>query len=69
MLPDIHDYSGIRMFANNEAKSFNLHKVTNFGGGRFQTKHPCIFIHIRYNGELSRIEIVKPGGTKFYINP
>lgn len=64
---DIHNYDEIIKFAKKEACDFKLPK--NFAGGRFQTRHSFIFIHIRSNGELGRIEISKPGGSKFYLNP
>lgn len=68
-LPDIHDYEAIREFAKKEVENFNLHKITNFAGGRFQTNHPNIFLHIRYNGKLAKIEINKEGGSLFYMHP
>lgn len=68
-LPDIHNYEEIRKFAKEQVKTFDLHKKTDFAGGRFQTIHPNIFLHIRHNGALGRIEIEKRGGSKFYLNP
>lgn len=67
MLVDIHDYNAVIEFAENEAKNFKIPK--NFAGGRFQTTHNYIFIHIKSDGKLGKIEINKPGGSKFYLNP
>ena len=67
MYLDIHDYDKVIEFAKKQAANFQ--KPKNFAGGRFQTTHAFIFIHVDFNGKLRRIEINKPGGSKFYLNP
>lgn len=67
---DLGNYDEIIRFANEQVKNFNLHKKTKkFGGGRFQTVNKYIFIHVKYDGTLGKIEIEKPGGTRFFLNP
>ena len=66
-LIDIHDYNQVIEFAKDQARNFKVPKC--FAGGRFQTGHDRIFIHVDYKGILKKIEIDKPGGSKFYLNP
>ena len=66
-LPEINNYDDVIRFARQTAQGFYLH--SKFGGGRFQTRHPLIYIHVHADGTLRKIEIDKPGGTKFYLNP
>ena len=66
-LPDIHSYDDIIIFAKSQMKNFK--KPKHYAGGRHQTKHQNIFLHIRHDGTLARIEINKDGGSKFYLNP
>ena len=65
MTIDIHNMSQIRNFAIEEAMNFK--KPEYFCGGRFQTKHENIFLHINAEGNLSKIEINKKGGTIMYL--
>ncbi|MFB5622735.1 MAG: hypothetical protein ACE5RH_01955 [Nitrosarchaeum sp.] len=64
---DIHNYEAVIEYANKQARNFK--KPKNFCGGRFQTEHDNIFLHINSKGELSKIEISKEGGSKFYLTP
>lgn len=65
---DVGDYPAVISFAKAEADHF-VCPSSKFAGGRFQTQHPCIFIHVKGDGVLGKIEICKPGGSKFYLNP
>ena len=38
-----------------------------FCGGRFQTPIPYVFAHIDVDGKLKKIEVDKPGGTRFFL--
>ena len=38
-----------------------------FCGGRFQTPIPYVYAHVDINGKLKKIEIEKPGGTRFFL--
>jgi len=62
---DIHDCEDILRFAKKESSGFKLHP--SFAGGRFQTKHPWIFLHIGADCKLKKVEVCKPGGTLFYL--
>ena len=64
---DIHNYDAVIKFAKEQSRNFK--KPKKFCGGRFQTIHEFIFIHVNRHGILSKIEINKPGGSKFYLEP
>ena len=64
---DFKDSESIIEFAKKEAENFNVPNC--FYGGRFQTNHDYIFIHVNHKGELGKVEIKKPGGTKYFLNP
>jgi len=38
-----------------------------FCGGRFQTPFPYVFAHVDNEGRLKKIEVEKPGGTRFFL--
>lgn len=61
------DWDKVIEFAKQQATGFK--KPKNFCGGRFQTKHENIFIHVNSKGELAKIEINKKGGSKFFLFP
>jgi len=66
-LPSISNYGDVVRFAHETANGFHLHQ--KFAGGRFQTRHPEVFIHVHADGKLRKIEIRKPGGSRFFLNP
>lgn len=64
---DINNWDAVINFAIIEASNFK--KPKNFCGGRFQTNHENIFIHVNSKGQLAKIEINKKGGSKFFLSP
>ena len=65
-IPDIHNDEDVLKFARETAKDFSCPK--NFCGGRFQTHHKNIFIHVDNMGKLRKVEIDKEGGTKYFLH-
>ena len=47
----------------------NFHPPAGYKGGRHQTHVRYVFAHIRGDGSLGRIEVEKPGGSRFYLAP
>jgi hypothetical protein len=63
---DLDDCDQVRNFAITEAGGFDRPKY--FCGGRFQTNHPNIFVHINKEGNLIKIEVNKKGGTRYFLS-
>lgn len=61
------DTKQIRHKIKVEFQSFEI--PDGFCGGRFQSHEDYVYVHIRPDGTIGKIEICKPGGTIFYIKP
>jgi len=45
----------------------NFSPPSGYRGGRHQTALKYVFAHVRSDGSLGRIEVDKPGGSRFYL--
>ena len=49
----------------NEFAEFKI-PYPSFAGGRFQTKICFYFGHVDADGKLAKVEVAKPGGSKYF---